>query len=277
MLGHQLVRQWSTHHDVRATLRGHRDAYAPATLFQGNVAFTGVDVRSLEDVSRCIKAHRPDVIVNAVGLVKQRPDAEDCRLNMEINALLPHRLAYLAQNANCRLVHFSTDCVFSGKDGSYAETSFPDAEDLYGQSKLLGEAHYPHTLTLRTSIIGRELSRKAGLLEWFLAQRDKVRGFTHAIYTGFTTLEMARIVENLLIDHPKASGLWHVSSEPISKYELLCLVRTHFRLDTEIVPDGSFVCDRSLTSERFRSTFGYAPPSWDKMIEELASDDGFYE
>jgi dTDP-4-dehydrorhamnose reductase len=196
---------------------------------------------------------------------------------LELNALLPHQLAFVAQKAGARLVHFSTDCVFSGKKGNYVETDFPDAEDLYGRTKLLGETHYPHTLTLRTSMIGRELSRKTSLVEWFVAQRGPVQGYRRAIYTGFTTLEIARLVEQLITEHPEANGLWHVSSEPISKFDLLGLVRKHFGLDTEIVPDDTFVCDRSLRSDRFRSAFGYTPPTWDKMIQELAQDNGFYQ
>jgi dTDP-4-dehydrorhamnose reductase len=197
--------------------------------------------------------------------------------NLEVNALFPQQLAYLAAELGARLIHFSTDCVFSGGKGNYTETDFPDAGDLYGQTKLLGETHHAHTLTLRTSIIGRELSRKASLVEWFLAQRGTVQGYTRAIYAGFTTLEMARIVERLIIQQQQASGVWHVSSDRISKYDLLCLMRKYFKLDTEIVPSASFACDRSLLSDRFRSAFGYSPPSWDKMVEELAQDNGFYQ
>ena len=277
MLGHQLLRQWRPRHEVRVTLRKDLAAYASFNLFRENFVFAGVDVRSMDRISECVQASRPEVIVNAVGLVKQRPSGQECMANLEINALFPHQLAFIALKAGARLVHFGTDCVFSGNKGNYVETDVPDADDLYGRTKLLGEIHYPHTLTLRTSIIGRELSRKASLVEWFLAQRKTVQGFTRAIYTGITTLEMARLVERLLTHYPAANGLWHVSSSRISKHDLLCLVRKHFNLDTEIVPDDSFVCDRSLTSERFRSTFKYMPPSWDKMIQELAQDNGFYQ
>jgi len=276
MLGHQLLRQWRPRHVVRVTLRKDLAAYASLNLFREEFVFTGVDVRSIDHIAKCVEASRPDVIVNAVGLVKQRPSGQDCMANLELNALLPHQLAFIAQKAGARLVHFSTDCVFSGRKGNYVETDFPDADDLYGRTKLLGEIHFPHTLTLRTSIIGRELSRKASLIEWFLAQRGMVHGFTRAIYTGFTTLEIARIVERLLMHYPTASGLWHISSDRITKYDLLRMVRKYFKINTEIVPDDSFVCDRSLASERFRSTFGYAPPSWDKMVEELAQDNDFY-
>src|SRR6267378_1392513 len=260
MLGHQLLRQWSSRHEVRVTVRKGLEAYSQFGLFGRSNTFAGIDVRSIDEVFACVEASSPDVIVNAVGLVKQRSNTDDCILNLELNALLPHQLAHVAQKTGARLVHFSTDCVFSGQKGKYLETDVPDAEDLYGRTKLLGETHYPQSLMLRTSIIGRELSRKTGLLEWFLAQRGTVRGFSRVIYTGFTTLEMARIVERMLLTYPNESGVWQVSSESISKYDLLCLVRKHFKLDTEIVCDDSFVCDRSLDSERFRSAFDYTPP-----------------
>jgi len=277
MLGHQLLRQWSSRHEVRVTVRKGLEAYSQFGLFGRSNTFAGIDVRSIDEVFACVEASSPDVVVNAVGLVKQRSNTDDGILNLELNALLPHQLAHVAQKTGARLVHFSTDCVFSGQKGKYLETDVPDAEDLYGRTKLLGETHYPQSLTLRTSIIGRELSRKTGLLEWFLAQRGTVRGFSRVIYTGFTTLEMARIVERMLLTYPNESGVWQVSSESISKYDLLRLVRKHFKLDTEIVSDDSFVCDRSLDSERFRSAFDYTPPTWDKMIQELAQDNNFYK
>jgi dTDP-4-dehydrorhamnose reductase len=275
MLGHQLLRQWRPRHDVLATLRKPLDAYSSYGLFRAD-CFGGIDVRDFARVRACVQASKPQVIVNSVGLVKQRPSTKDCLENLQLNSLFPQQLAYLAGEVGARLIHFSTDCVFSGRKGGYSESDFPDADDLYGQTKLLGETYQPHTVTLRTSIIGRELARKAGLLEWFLSQRGSVQGFTQAIYTGFTTLEMARIVEKLVTQHPEASGVWHVSSDRISKYELLCVVRKHFKLETEIIPSSSFACDRSLLSERFRNALGYAPPTWDNMIRELAMDDAFY-
>jgi dTDP-4-dehydrorhamnose reductase len=276
MLGHQLVRQWSPRHDVRATVRRKLSEYSTLRLFSEQNTFDQVDVRSLDRVAACIAEMTPEVIVNAAGLVKQRPTGEDCIANLEINALFPHYLALLTRRAGARLIHFSTDCVYSGRRGSYTEMDIPDAEDDYGRSKLLGELHYPDCLTLRTSIIGRELTHKTGLLEWFLAQRGPINGFTGAIYSGLTTLEIARVAEFLMLGFPEATGVWNVSSDAISKCDLLQLVRKHFNLKTEILPDDSFSCDRSLASERFRSTFSYSPPSWDNMIEELALDADFY-
>ena len=141
---------------------------------------------------------------------------------------------------------------------------------MYGRSKFLGEVHEPHCLTLRTALIGRELIYKTGLLEWFLAQSGTVRGFTHAIYSGFTTLELARIIEKIITAYPRASGLYHVSSEPISKYDLLMLIKRKLRLEIEIIPDEEYKCDRGLDSTKFRSEFKYNPPSWEVMIDELA-------
>jgi dTDP-4-dehydrorhamnose reductase len=276
MLGHQLLRQWNARHEVYITLHNELPDSPAAGLFKRERTFQNIDVRSAESVLSCAKNLKPDVIVNAVGLVKQRPLAKDSVASLEINALFPHKLAVMADTIGARVIHFSTDCVFSGQKGHYTEKDSPDPEDLYGRTKLLGELHYPNCITLRTSIVGRELSRKAELLEWFLAQRGSVKGFSRAIYSGFTTIEMARIVERVLTSYPNVSGLWHVSSDPISKYDLLGLFRKHFNLGTVIVPDDTFVCNRSLVSDRFRSAFGYTPPSWNDMVAELAQDDGFY-
>jgi dTDP-4-dehydrorhamnose reductase len=171
------------------------------------------------------------------------------------------------------MIHFSTDCVFSGRNGHYTEKDVADATDVYGRTKFLGEVSEPGCVTLRTSIIGRELRRKTGLLEWFLAQEGRVRGYTRAVFSGFTTLEMARIVEMILVDHPQAHGLYHVSSAPITKHELLVKIRDRLGRPVEIDPDPSVECDRSLDSSRFQRDFGYQPPGWDEMIEELAVSD----
>ena len=269
MLGHQLFRIFASRHEVRVTLRQDLDVYAHHNMFTVENAYPGVDVRSLEQLIEVMADFRPDAVINAVGIVKQRATAKESIPSLEINALLPHRLAVLCKGGGARLIHLSTDCVFSGKTGNYREPDASDAEDLYGRTKFLGEVHDSNCLTLRTSIIGRELSHRKSLLEWFLAQTGTVRGFRNAIYTGFTTLEMGRIIEGMLLDHPKASGVYQVSSDPINKYELLLLFREILGQQVEIIPDDSFYCDRSLDSSRFRSEFNYTPPSWPAMIEEL--------
>ena len=216
----------------------------------------------------------PEVVVNAIGIVKQRADAKESVASIEINALLPHRLAVLCSAVGARLIHFSTDCVFSGREGNYSETSTPDPDDLYGRTKLLGEVQDKTCLTLRTSIIGPELRRKTGLLEWLLAQSGTVKGYRGAIFSGFTTLEMSRIIERLAVEFPEAHGLYHVASEPVNKYELLKMIKRELNLEVKVVADDAIRCDRSLDSSRFRAHFGYTPPTWNQMIEELAASIG---
>lgn len=271
MLGHRLLAHFSGRHDVRVTLRRPLDAYAAFGCFTPDNAFGGIELSAAAALQPVLAGFQPEAIVNAAGIVKQRPTAAEAIPSIEINALLPHRLAVLCAEIGARLVHMSTDCVFSGRKGNYAEGDPSDAEDLYGRTKYLGEVHEPRCITLRTSMIGPELSRKTGLLEWFLAQRGTIRGYRRAIFSGFTTFEMARIIELLLTQFPDASGVYQVSSEPISKFDLLRMVKERLALPTEIVPYDDFVCDRSLDSTRFRADFGYRPPEWPAMVAELAT------
>ena len=269
MLGHQLLAYLRPRHDVRVTLRQDIAAYRQYELFSRDNSFLGIDVRSFERLVEVMADFRPEAVVNAVGIVKQRADAKESIPSLEINALLPHRLSVLCRGIGARLIHMSTDCIFSGKRGNYFETDSSDAEDLYGKTKFLGEVHESNCLTLRSSIIGRELARHTSLLDWFLAQTSTVKGFRQAIYSGLTTIEMSKIIERILIEYPNASGLYQVSSNPINKYELLLLIRNIFNLNIEICPDDTFKCDRSLNSSRFLAEFGYTPPAWAAMIEEL--------
>ncbi|MCW5575105.1 MAG: SDR family oxidoreductase [Burkholderiales bacterium] len=274
MLGHRLLRHFGACHEVRATLRGPLERYAGFGLFHAGNAEGGVDVQDFGTVRRVFAAFRPEAVINATGIVKQRAEAAEAIPSIEINALFPHRMAALCAETGARFVHMSTDCVFSGKRGGYREDDAPDAEDLYGRSKRLGEVAAAPAITLRTSIIGRELSRKTGLLEWFLAQQGAIRGYRRAIFSGFTTIEMTHIIEMLLTRFPQAHGLYHVSSAAISKHELLALIRDRLGLQTRIDPDDEFHCDRSLDSTRFRRAFGYEPPSWPAMIDELVTTTG---
>lgn len=272
MLGHRLFKHLAERHDVWVTLRQPLTAYAEFRLFTPNNTYAGIDLRDSKPLQEVLDRFRPEAVVNAAGVIKQRPISKESIANIEINALLPHRLTVLCGKSGARLLHFSTDCVFSGKTGNYTEADPTDAEDLYGKSKLLGEVSEGHCITLRTSIIGRELVRKKSLLEWFLAQRGTVRGFRQMIYTGFTTQEMSRIVEKILVERPQAAGIYHVSSAPISKYDLLCLIKKKLRLAIDVVPDDEMQCNRSLDSTRFRSEFHYTPPAWEQMVDELAKD-----
>jgi dTDP-4-dehydrorhamnose reductase len=272
MLGHQLLRDLSRTHDVRVTLRQERSAYQTIKLFTEANSYTGVDVRVTDRLMSVFADFHPDAVINAVGVVKQRSDGLDPIPNLEINALLPHRLAAICKAIRAHLIHISTDCVFSGKSGNYKETDQPDPIDVYGHSKLLGEVIVSGCITLRTSIIGLELSRKTSLLEWFLAQSGQAYGYKNAIFSGFTTIEMSRVVERLMVNFPSSAGIYHVSSNPISKFDLLELIRVKFGVSIDLIPDQKFHCDRSLDSSRFRREFQYTPPSWEFMVEELAKE-----
>lgn len=272
MLGHELLKQLAPRHDVRVTLRRKLSAYAALELFTRTNAFANIDARSFDRVAAAVGKFRPDAVINTIGIVKQRAEAQDAVLSIEVNSLLPHRLAVLCGRVGSQLIHISTDCVFSGRTGNYREGDPTDADDLYGRSKLLGEVDHPRCVTLRTSFIGRELARKVGLLEWFLAQRGSVRGYRRAIFSGFTTLEMTRIIERIVTGYPQAAGVYHVSSTPISKHDLLSLIKAQLRLSVEIRPDDALRCDRSLDSARFRRDFDYSPPTWEAMLRELARE-----
>lgn len=273
MLGHELLRQLGPRHDIRVTLRRPLDAYRDLGLFNGDNAYGEVEAREPDATRRALASFRPEAVINAVGIVKQRADGADGVLSVEVNSFFPHMLSRLCDAHGARLVHLSTDCVFSGRKGNYVESDRPDPVDVYGFSKLLGEVDSPRALTLRTSMIGRELRRKTGLLEWFLSQRGKrIKGYRKAVFTGFTTAELARVIERILTTQADAAGIYHLGSAPISKFDLLSRLNRRLQLKVDIVPDDEFVCDRSLNSARFRKAFDYAPPTWDIMLDELAAD-----
>ena len=271
MLGHQLLKSYLNQHEVFITLHNDQSKYESCNFFNSNNSLYEVEASNKSQIKKIFSNLKPDVVINCIGIVKQRKEAEDAIKSIKINALLPHQLSLLCLENNSRLIQISTDCVFSGEKGNYSEDDVPDATDLYGKTKLLGEISAPHSVTIRTSIIGLELSRKQGLIEWFLTQKGTIKGYDNAIFTGFTTLELASIIESLITQHTDLSGLWHVSSNPISKYQLLCnLAKKLNRQDIEIIKDEEFRCDRSLNGSKFISATGYTPPSWDKMLDTLA-------
>ena len=273
MLGHRLLRQFAPRHEARVSLRRPLHAYRRFGMFDRANAFDNVDVLDPARVIKVFSDFKPQAAINAAGIVKQRPAAKEGVLSLEINSIFPHFLARLCREHGTRLVHLSTDCVFSGKKGNYSEKDHPDPEDAYGFSKLLGEADGPGVLTLRTSMIGLELQRRTSLVEWFLTQKGKsIKGWTKAIFSGLTTAELARVIEKLVTAHPDARGLYNVSSAPISKFDLLAGLEHRLKMGTAIAADDSIKYDRSLDSTRFRTAFGYTPPTWDAMLDELAAE-----
>jgi dTDP-4-dehydrorhamnose reductase len=278
MLGHKLWQLLRSRMTTYVTLRRPFSACARPGLFEEEFTIDNVDVTDPHDLHRAFSMARPDVVFNAVGIIKQLKQAHDPVTSITINALFPHQLRLLCAACGARLIHISTDCVFSGKKGGYTEQDIPDPEDLYGRTKLLGEVSAPGSVTVRTSMIGRELETRSGLIEWFLSQRGgQARGYQRAIYTGFTTLELARVLAFIAEKQPELSGVWIVSSDPINKYELLAMVNRIYGLDICLEPDTSFVCDRSMNSSRFREATGYRPPSWADMICEMYEDPTPYD
>ena len=278
MLGHRLWRELDQQMDAFATVRGSADDYASLDWFDPRRVIGAVDVLSDADLDRAMSAAKPDVVINAVGIVKQRRDADSATATIAVNALLPHRLADRCTAAGARLVHISTDCVFAGTKGAYTEADFPDAHDLYGRSKLLGEVDRAGCLTVRTSMVGREIRTSRGLFEWFFSHRGEiVPGFTRARFSGLTTVELSRVVTDIIQHRPDLRGVWHVAGDPINKFDLLTIVNDAFGLGCTLRPDESFVCDRTLDASRFMNATGYRPPSWAAMVAELAADPTPYD
>ena len=277
MLGHRLWLNLSQVHETWVTVRGDESQFPDIPEFPRKYIWPHVDALTFGQVTHAFTSIQPDLVINCIGLIKQIPLANDPLLSISLNALFPHQVSLLCRTAGIRMIHISTDCVFSGKKGRYVESDQPDAEDLYGRTKLLGEVVYPHTITLRSSIIGRELKTRFGLIEWFLAQKETIRGYKKAIYTGFTTDELSRVILNYVIPHTNLMGLYHVSSDPISKYDLLMLAKDSFGRDVTILPNEDFVSDRSLDSSRFRQLTGYKPPAWPVMIDELRRNSSLYD
>ena len=272
MLGHVLFRELRKEgYDVYGTVRsldGLDQFFSPEELARIR---PGVDAADLDTVIRALAAIEPDLIVNCIGIVKQLPIARDPLISITINAQLPHRLSMISKASKCRLVQISTDCVFNGNRGNYTEADSSNAEDLYGRTKYLGEVSYPHCITLRTSIIGHEIKGSRSLLDWFLSQSGSVNGFAGVIYSGMTTLEMVNILKSHIFPNPALSGVYHISSDAISKFELLQLCRTAYQHDIEIHREEETKLDRSLDSSRFRADTGYRPPSWPATINQLAN------
>lgn len=272
MLGNAVLRLFadSKGFTTVGTVRSARSARLLPSALQP-LLLAGADVDNPDSLLEVFGRARPQVVINCIGLVKQLSAAKDPLSTIPINSLLPHRLARLCSVAGARLVHMSTDCVFSGEKGMYVESDSPDATDLYGRSKLLGEVDYDNAITLRTSIIGHELDAAHSLVGWFLAQQGSTKGFRRAIFSGLPTVEIARIIRDFVIPRPSAHGLYHVSAEAINKFDLLKLLADEYRKEIVVEPADDLVIDRSLDSRRFRAEFGYSPAPWPELVRRMRS------
>lgn len=276
MLGHKLLQKFDGRFDVTATCRNEKGLNT-SYIFERTNIINGVEVTDQATVSSVLQTVRPDVVVNAAGVIKQLPGSRDVTTALKVNSLFPHFLATESEIHGFRLLTISTDCVFDGKKGNYADADTPDALDLYGQSKRWGEVSAPNCLTLRTSIIGHELASSHSLVDWFLSNRGgSVKGFKSAIYSGFPTVIFADIIASLIEQQPKLSGIYNVSSEPINKFDLLRLIDEEYKSNIDIQPDTDFTIDRSLNSDRFRAETGFSPLSWPEMIRSMREDSSVY-
>ncbi|MCP3445668.1 SDR family oxidoreductase [Bradyrhizobium sp. CCGUVB14] len=271
LLGNAVFRSLSKMQDARVagTIRQEaaRRLFDPALVER----LTAVD--NIEDTKRqadLFDTLRPDVVVNCVAV--GRPAPADPMRSVAIYAVLPQRLSQLCHRTGARFIQISSDGVFSGNKGAYTEDDLPDADDVYGTSKFLGEVDAPHAVTLRTSIIGHELQGGSGLLEWFLSQQDECRAFTRAIFSGFPTIVLADMIRDVVIPRPDLCGIYHVATRPISKFDLLLLVAEHYGKRIKLVADDRQAPDRSLVADRFEQATGYKPPDWPALVDAMYRD-----
>ncbi|PKG37975.1 dTDP-4-dehydrorhamnose reductase family protein [Psychromonas sp. Urea-02u-13] len=273
MLGYSLFKNLNDaeQFDVYGTVRSTKGKEVFFSNCEDRI-FKGVDVSDLATVDAVIKELKPDVILNCIGLIKQHSISKSHVDAVAINSLLPHQLASLCDSYFCKLIHFSTDCIFDGKKGFYKENDTADAQDLYGRSKCLGEIDYAPHLTLRTSIIGHELNSTASLVDWFLSQENTTKGFSKAIFSGLPTCVIARLLIDKILPNQELNGLYQLSVEPIDKFTLLNLIAETYSKKIEIIESTDLQIDRSLNSKRLRDVLNLEIPSWEVLISEMHDD-----
>lgn len=278
MLGHKLVQVLGGRFEVWATVRRSLSDIERFPMFDRERTIEDIDVLNERSIAAAVDYAKPDVVVNAIGIIKQLRAAKDEITSLAVNTLFPLKLAAVTEKRGARLISISTDCVFDGRRGMYSEADTPDARDLYGISKSLGEVRAGNAVTLRTSMIGRELASQHSLVEWFLSNRGgRVSGYSRAIYSGFTTNELASLIGDIIGSDHDLRGLYHVSSDPISKFDLLNLLNDAYGAEIDITPSEEIVIDRSLDSSAFREITGYRPPTWSDMVAKMAADPTPYD
>jgi len=250
---------------VFGTLRTEESKRFFAPVLNLNLV-VGVDVLDHAELIKLFNQTKPDVVINCISLAKPLLSAGSPLDIIPIYALLPHRLAHLCRLAEARLIHISSDGVFSGSNGQYTEDDIPDARDIYGLSKLMGEVIIPHAIVLRTSLLGPELQSANGILAWFLSQQETCNCFSRVIFSGLPTVVLAQIIRDYVIPKPKLFGVYHVAAEPISKFDLLKLIAEIYGKTIELIPVDRPVCDRSLNPARFYAATGYEAPEWPELI-----------
>ena len=278
LIGHTLFQKLSERFDcVYGILHSSKEKYKKFGIFENDKVIDKIDVLTFNELEKIFQTVDPDVVLNCVGVTKRKDEIKDIEKVLLVNAVFPHKLANWAKKNKKRVIHFSTDCVFNGKEGNYTEESVTTGEDIYGKSKALGEIKYKHTLTIRSSFIGQELSGKTELLEWFLSQSKSVKGFRKSLYSGVSTIFMSKIVCDIIEFFPNLSGLYQLATQvPISKYELICIANDYFNKNIEIIPEDLFETKPTLVGDKLQEIMKFDVPSWNEMMEELSINKEFY-
>tara|TARA_X000000950_G_C13791834_1_gene609681 strand:+ start:220 stop:1086 length:867 start_codon:yes stop_codon:yes gene_type:complete len=270
LIGSSLFKYFSTKNDINVfgTIRSKLIIKVPSNS-QKNKLFTKIDLQNKNDIEEVFEQVLPDVVINCAGITSGSKEISNYYNVITLNSLLPHYLSDLSNKFKARLIQISTDCVFSGKKGNYIEDDYPDSNNLYGRSKSLGEITSSNAITLRTSTIGHEVNSPKGLMEWFLSQKDSVAGYKNYIFSGLTTIEIGRIIYEYILFNSNLVGLYHLSGNPISKFDLLLLIKKIYNKNIKLMSDYKVVINRSLNSSKFRDATGFSPKSWPLMIEEI--------
>jgi len=279
LIGHKLFEKLSKRYETYGTLRLKVEVYDNDFFKDYDNFIDQIDVHDFNNLIKNLNRINPDVILNCVGITKRKNEINLPLESIYVNSIFPHKLLNWAISNNKRLIHFSTDCVFNGKEGNYSELSLTNSEDNYGRTKALGEVNSKNGLTIRSSFIGRELLTNSELLEWFLSQKNEsIKGFKNAMYSGVSTNFLAKTVGDIIEFFPELYGLRQLSiKNPISKYDLLMIAKDKFNKSVDIIADKKFKIDASLNGDLLRKEISYGNPNWNDMMEELCADNKYYK
>ena len=256
-------------YSIGVTFSEHESNYNLNLDNQSISTFYNINAFKYNLVSSVINDYKPQVIINTIGLTKRISNTIDPKLSIYLNSYFPHLLLKTSNEKDIKLIHLSTDCIFSGYNGNYSEDSIPDALDIYGKTKFLGELNEKNALTLRTSILGPEIRRFLGIYSWFINQKTDVFGFDKAFFSGITSLELAKIIFHIIDHNYDLYGIYNLASEKISKFELLNIIKKIKKMNINIIKSDSEIYDRSLNNKKFRSVSEYKVPNWENMILDL--------
>lgn len=269
MVGHKIAKSFSNS-DFDLCLNSRSRSQYIKKYFPNSIV-SNFDFNK-QKIENLLNKFMPNYVINAVGVTIRRGASDNKETNY-INSQLPKKIDLWCMENQKNQILFSTDCVFSGDKGNYKDFDLPDSNDYYGKSKGKGEIDSLHTITLRSSMIGREIYNKSELLEWVISNKSKqIKGYYNVIYSGVTTLWMSKVLIEIIKNYPNLHGIYNISSPPISKFELITKINHYFKLNIDIVKDYSYSSNKSLNSDRFFSKTKFKKPNWDEMLLNLYLD-----